>query len=118
MYNFYSHIKFKISLLVSFYNASLQFLKYEEGCGHLKIKLESNPKIVSYMKYQKVEHFCKIVKNLYKKSDLWPNLLLVKCFSEIHNILDLTEIFTTKTRLQDATFPTIFIENGHQMKEK
>ena len=33
MYNFYSYIKFKVSLLVAFYNASLQFSKFERDVG-------------------------------------------------------------------------------------
>ena len=32
--------------------------------------------------------------------------------------MDQIEIFTTKTGLQDATFPTIFIKIGHCMEEK
>ena len=38
MQNFHLYMKFKISILVEFYDASLQFSESRDVCGHLGIK--------------------------------------------------------------------------------
>ena len=53
---------------------------------------------------------CQKVAKKLQKCDLELNTLLLKCFSEIHDTLDLGGISTTQTRLLYSTFSIMFIE--------